>query len=118
MYVSDGNSYVVMDHHANSHLIYIIPEVRNPSTFPQPYLWQKALCEELLGPAAELDVEQGVVRLLDLRVPEPAQTELHHSPGKRGWINIMIRDSQLRLTGTTGVKCTVFHLILDWVDLP
>ena len=48
------------------------------------YLRQKALCEELLGPAAHLDVEQGVVRLLDLRVPEPAQAELHHGPGEGG----------------------------------
>ena len=44
------------------------------------YLGQKALGEELLGPAAELDVEEGVVRLLDLGMPEAAQAELHHGP--------------------------------------
>ena len=44
------------------------------------YLRQESLGEELLGPAAELDVEEGVVRLLDLGVPEAAQAELHHGP--------------------------------------
>ncbi len=42
------------------------------------HLWQQTLGQQFFGPPSELDVEQGVVGLLDLRMPEAAETELDH----------------------------------------
>ena len=43
-------------------------------------LRQQTLGQQLLGAAAQLNVEQGVVGVLDLGVTEPAQPQLHHGP--------------------------------------
>ena len=68
--MSDGNSYICMDHHLKSKLL-----LQQKKTY---YLRQETLSQQLLGPPTQLDVEEGVVGLADLSVPEPAQAELHH----------------------------------------
>ena len=62
-----------MDHH--SLLVY-----KFKRKLTRTNLGEETLGEELLGPSAELDVEEGVVGVADLGVAESAQTELHHRP--------------------------------------
>lgn len=78
----DALQQLKVDVHVERHLpgllnLFLLGGTENPLMLP---LRKKTLSNQFLAASTELDVKEGVVRILDGSVPEPAEPKLDHGP--------------------------------------